>query len=268
LEYGVYKGCPDPATAADCLRAIPAEKLDNPPWYHSLGVAGITGPITGTRELPIDPMTAFAEGKTARVPLMIGTTRDEWTLFMAMQWLSDPHMPDYQKVFTDTFGAVSGSIEQQYPLGQYANSALAYSAAMTDGVFACRAGQMEAEQAPNSPVYGYEFNDRQAPAPESLETVPFPVGAAHSLEVRYLFDVEGAPKFRRSQEKLRDQMIDYWSSFVSNGVPSADDAPDWPRLMAADGPWMSLETPEPRTMTSFEDEHKCAFWATVDDRSH
>jgi hypothetical protein len=38
--------------------------------------------------------------------------------------------------------------------------------------------------------------------------------------------------------------------------------------MGADGPWMSLQTPEPRTMTSFDDEHKCAFWATVDDAAH
>ena len=31
-------------------------------------------------------------------------------------------------------------------------------------------------------VFFYEFNDPGAPAPEPLTTLPFPVGASHSLE--------------------------------------------------------------------------------------
>ncbi len=45
----------------------------------------------------------------------------------------------------------------------------------------------------DEPVYAYEFNDRDAPAPDACAQLPFPVGASHSLELRYLFDIGGAP---------------------------------------------------------------------------
>ena len=64
------------------------------------------------------------------------------------------------------------------------------------------------------PVYAYEFNDRDAPAPEAMRTLPFPVGASHSLELRFLFEVGGAEPLDPAQQKLSDQMLDYWSRFV------------------------------------------------------
>ena len=38
----------------------------------------------------------------------------------------------------------------------------------------------------------YEFDDPHAPAPKFLRDAPFPVGASHSLELRYLFSMGGA----------------------------------------------------------------------------
>lgn len=263
LDYAAAKGCADPATAADCLRALPVAKLDNPPWYHPLGAAGLTGPVTGTAQLPIDPMTAFAQGKQAHVPVLIGTNRDEWTLFAAQQYVNDGRMPDYQQQLSAVFGGDSARIAQQYPLSGYPNPALALSAAMTDRVFACPASEMEMGLTHSAPVFAYEFNDRGAPAPESLDNVPFPVGAGHAMEMRYLFDLGDAKPLDAAQQKLSDQMIGYWSSFVTSTAPRADGAPEWPALRGSAGPWMSLETPAPRTFTSFDDEHKCGFWTTV-----
>ena len=108
---------------------------------------------------------------------------------------------------------------EHYPLDRYGGSVpLAYSAAVTDGVFACVADRMSDDLAATDPVYAYEFNDRSAPAPDSLRTLPFPVGASHSFELRYLFDVGGAPPLNPAQQALSDQMIDYWSEFVADGL--------------------------------------------------
>lgn len=74
---------------------------------------------------------------------------------------------------------------------------------MTDGEFACVADRMADRLAGTAPVYAYEFNDRRAPAPEPLRTLPFPVGASHSLELRYLFDVGGAPPLSGSSAGSR-----------------------------------------------------------------
>jgi para-nitrobenzyl esterase len=262
LDYAAAAGCGDPATAADCLRDLPLEKVGQPPLYYRVGGDSLTGPISGTASLPVSPMSAIAAGNAARVPVLIGTTHDEYTLFAATQFLKNGRMPDYPEELAAMFGADSGPIAQQYPVTRYGNSALAFAAVVTDDVFACAANTMAKGISRDADVYAYEFNDRNAPAPEPLRTVPFPVGASHSLELRYLFDVVGAPPLNPAQQKLSDEMIGYWSGFVATGAPRAYGAPDWPAFDGTDGPWMSLQTPEVRTFTQFADDHQCAFWAS------
>jgi para-nitrobenzyl esterase len=115
------------------------------------------------------------------------------------------------------------------------------------------------------PVYAYEFNDPGAPAPDPLRKLPFPVGASHSLELRYLFDIGGAPPMNPAQQKLSEQMIDSWSQFVLTGSPRANGQPDWPELGddATAGKFMSLQPDGSRVITDFERMHQCPFWASL-----
>ena len=267
LTYAKTVGCPDPVTAAACLRALPPAALEAPPWYFHIGADGLTGPITGTAALPVDPVTAFASGGAARVPVLIGTNHDEFTLFTAIQYLRLGRLPtaaEYPKELADTFGADGPVVAEHYPLSRYGGSvARAYSAAVTDGVFACLADRMAGDLAAAAPVYTYEFNDPDAPAPEALKNVPFPIGASHSLELRYLFDVGGAPPLNAAQQTLSDQMIGYWSEFVSTGVPGMGGAPVWPQLdpHAEARPTMSFQPGGSRVITTFAEDHQCGFWA-------
>ncbi|CAN5647950.1 carboxylesterase family protein [soil metagenome] len=267
LTYAKAVGCPDPVTAAACLRALPPTALEAPPWYFHIGADGLTGPVTGTSVLPVDPVAAFASGAAARVPVLIGTNHDEFTLFTAIQYLRLGRLPaaaEYPKELADTFGADGPVVAQHYPLARYGGSvARTYSAAVTDGVFACLADRMAADLAAGAPVYTYEFNDPDAPAPEVLKNVPFPIGASHSLELRYLFDVGGAPPLDAAQQTLSDQMMGYWSAFVSTGVPGMGGAPVWPQLdpHAEVRPTMSFQPGGSRVITTFAEDHQCGFWA-------
>ena len=91
VAYAAGVGCPDPATAAACLRALPATKLREPPWFVHIGANTLSGPVIGTPVLPVDPVATMAAGGAARVPLLIGTTHDEFTFFMALQYLRLRH---------------------------------------------------------------------------------------------------------------------------------------------------------------------------------
>jgi para-nitrobenzyl esterase len=136
---------------------------------------------------------------------------------------------------------------------------------VTDGGFACVADRIASELVPTNPVHAYEFNDPHAVAPESLRTLPFPVGASHSLELRYLFDVGGAEPFTPAQQALADQMIDYWSRFVATGDPTVAGKQQWPRL--APGPalenLLSLRPDGSRVITDFDESHRCGFWDSL-----
>ena len=265
--YAARAGCADPATAAACLRALPAGDLTESPWYFDIGTDQLTGPVIGGAGLPVDPVAAIEGGRAARVPVLIGTTRDEFTLFMALQYLRlgyQPSAADYPRELADTFGPDAEAVAARYPIERYGGQpALAYSAAVTDGFFACLADRMGDGLARNAPVYAYEFTDADAPKPEPLRQVPFPVGASHSLDLRYLFDVGGAPPLDAAQQRLSDQMIGYWAGFVSTGVPEVAGAPAWPSINGhpVDGPRMSFVAAGPRVSESFERDHQCAFWA-------
>ena len=278
LDYAESVGCPDPATALRCLRDLPASELEDPTWYYHIGADALSGPVTGSSVLPVDPVAAIAADGAARVPVLIGTTRDEFTLFVALQYLKlrrASELADYPVLLADTFGPDAGAVGERYPVGDYdGNVSSAYSAAVTDGAFACVADRIADDlAAAGAPVYAYEFNDRTAPAPEPLRQVPFPVGASHSLELRYLFDIGGAPALDPMQQRLSDQMIGYWSQFVSTGVPSAPEAPSWPRIddgvdadSGAGGPRMSFDADGSRVSTDFEQVHQCEFWASLQHR--
>lgn len=265
VDYGAEVGCPESASTAACLRALPVGKLRKPLWFYSIGDDELIGPVTGTAVLPIDPIKGFDEGRAARVPAMIGTTRDEFTLFVALEYLREGKSytaSDYPGLLAATYGDDWAAVAEQYPLADFDSVPLAYAAAVTDGSFACVGDRMADALARDGEdaVYFYEFNDRGAPTPDPLRTLPFPVGASHSLELRYLFDVGGAPPFDSAQQRLSDQMIDYWAHFVTNGTPRAEGQPDWPDVRAAD-PVMSLQPEGSRMVADFEHTHHCQFWA-------
>jgi para-nitrobenzyl esterase len=270
-DYAASVGCADQAAAAACLRALSAGKLTEPLWYARFGTDRLSGPVTGTPTLPVDPMKGVAAGAAARVPVLIGTNRDEFTMFVALRYLRTGgaiSAAEYPAVLSETFGDRNGAaVLEHYPPGRYGgNASLAFAAAVTDDIFACLADRMADRLARTAPaVYAYEFDDPHAPAPEVYQQVPFPIGASHSLDIHYLFDGGGLAPLNPAQRRLSDQMIDYWSQFVITGAPNVAGQPDWPVVGTnpADESWMSLRTGGSRAVTDFAAEHQCPFWATI-----
>ncbi|MGO4442376.1 carboxylesterase/lipase family protein [Mycobacterium sp. 2YAF39] len=259
-DYAAEVGCGDPATAAACLRALPRERLQRPVLYGRIGSEQLSGPVTGTKTLPIDPMTGAAQGQAAKVPVMIGTTADEFNVFTAMQFVRGRPVDaaHYPELLGQAFGPNAPDVAKQYPPEHFGGSVpLAYSAAVTDGAFACVADRLADSLSAAQPVYSSEFDDPDAPAPEPLRAAPFPVGAGHSLELRYLFDVGGAPALNPAQARLSNEMIDYWIGFISTGSPGSG----WPSLNDHAGERISLRPDGNRVITDFAQAHKCPFWA-------
>ena len=127
VAYAAAAGCADPATAADCLRALPVAKLTQLPVYFHLSSDGLTGPISGTAVLPTDAMTAIAAGKAARVPVLIGTNHDEYTLLAAFHFLQrgvDAGLPASARRLVrrrqqSSRAAVSGESVRQFGVGPF-----------------------------------------------------------------------------------------------------------------------------------------------------
>ena len=193
-------GAAIPQSAAQCLRALPADKLhESRCGTSTFGDDQLSGPVTGTKSLPVDPMTGVRRG--ARGP-GAGDDRHQprrvHPLRRAAVSAAGPALSQPSST-RSCCGRRSAPTPlrsaQRYPLERFGGSVpLAYSAAVTDGVFACvgrpdgrRPGRRPSRCTPTSSTTATRRRRSRC------AQLPFPVGASHSLELRYLFDIGGAP---------------------------------------------------------------------------
>ncbi len=263
------------ATAAGCAS-------QNAACLRALPVSAILAQTTSTGTQPdIDGLvltqsigTALAAGRFNRVPIVNGSNRDEFRLFVAIQELTDGSpvtAAGYPSAIASALGVPAGVaavIAAQYPLSAYPSPAIALGALGTDALFACPALTVDQAASRYVPVFGYEFADENAPQP-LLPPVSFPYGAAHASELQYLFNLPTAPfptPLPPVQARLAATMRAYWTNMATRGMPSGPSTPPWPRFDRVGQRIQVLAPPVPRPETTFGAAHKCAFWAAVQQR--
>ena len=258
--FATKAGCSDQTAA--CLRSLPVSTIladENPGGYT---------PNINSEVLPLTLKTAFATGAFNRVPIMNGTNRDEWRLFVAISALEGNPVTaaNYQSMISSTLGVsppLAAAIAAEYPLSAYPSPSVALGAVGTDAIFACPALTIDQMVSNFVPTFGYEFNDENAPE-NFLPPVGFPYGAAHASEIQYLMDLPTAAfpgMLSSQQQQLATIMKRYWTAMAKRGFPNSFGTPFWPRFNAVTQPMESLAPPTPQTETNFAANHKCAFWA-------
>lgn len=267
-----------------CLRAQPVEKI-----LPLLGAVGVTSavplrPVYGSPVLPEAPETAFAAGHFHQVPMLIGSTREEGSLLVALdinqannqraQPLNAAQLQaqnrlgdkpaDYARSIAHYFPQLdAAALQAHYPLAHYGGKrSVALSAMLTDGLFACNAEKMrQAAAAQGVAVYGYEF--AQAPAGGLIKNDISGVeqGAYHGAEFASLFYY---PFFSLppAQQQLAADMQHYWASFAHQHQPQAarPGAALWPAYTEAQPEVLSLQAKGSYSENNFAQQHQCAFW--------
>jgi carboxylesterase type B len=274
LAFAKAAGCPALATAAACLRgkgeaALLSASADYVPTFYTYGGA----------DLPISPLQAIASGRFNRVPILMGDNHDEGRLFT--QGDADDTPAQYAQFVTSSFGSLAPQVLARYPLSAYPSpytAAYAIGALLTDswlygGIGGCGAQEVASSLAKSTPLYFYQFDDRNAPGPNnSLPGYQF--GAAHSMELAYLWPsfTNGyalSAEFTPAQQELSRQMVAYWGAFTKSGSPDAPGQPGWPAYSAAAGAHATLMSLRPGdqsttiTAATYGAEHQCSFWDTT-----
>jgi para-nitrobenzyl esterase len=263
--------CTGATDVAACLRAQPPAAV--------LATVGVTGgypatasPNTGSAVLPLAPLAAIQAGKFNKVPVMVGSTHDERTIFDVPLYATTP--AQYPATLQSLLGLTADQTQQavtEYPLSAYTTPVAALNAA-GDDLAACTSAQAEPVLAAHTTVYAYEFNQTDVP---NLYNVPLPpgyyLGAYHASEVPLVFQTEPIGGLTPPLLKLSDTLIQYWTRFAANGDPNnaagqpkqAGKAPPfWPVFNAADQDRQELMA-NSATRTTYQQDHRCSFWASV-----
>jgi para-nitrobenzyl esterase len=260
--FATKAGCASQTAA--CLRSLPVSAI-----LANEDAAGYT-PNINSEVLPESLGTAFATGNFNRVPIINGTNRDEWRLFVALSELAGNPVTaaNYQSMISATLGvpaAVAAVIAAKYPLTAFPSPSVALGAVGTDAIFACPALTIDQSVSRFVPTFAYEFNDENAPE-LFLPPVSFPYGAAHASEIQYLMDLPTAAfpgTLSAQQQQLATIMKGYWTNFAKRGFPSSFGTPFWPLFNNLTQAMQSLAPATPQTETDFATTHNCAFWTAL-----
>lgn len=271
--------CPGGTVTAQCLRELPESVVRNQLAVAFNQIFPSPVPAVDGVILPKTVRQAFVDGDNHRVPVINGTTLDEWSLFVAIRELSQPPIANTQAAFAAYVGATFGNPAwaAAYPISDFDNnSSLAATALGTALVFSCRAlraTQRMANQVPAQPVFMYEFRDRTALPSISARAdgtpISFAQGAGHSYELQYLFNLR--PLANDEQRALQTAMATYWTNFARTGNPNLGRSvpATWPQF-AGTGPTsvLGLDVASrggvATLATPFETTHRCnSTWSFI-----
>ncbi|MEV6767022.1 carboxylesterase/lipase family protein [Nocardia sp. NPDC051030] len=231
-----------------------AEELLDMPIERMVAAAGIlldevpsrepgrlaAAPVVDGDLLPAYPSERFQQGLSHHIPLIIGTNKDEASLFRVFR---SPIMP----VTPDAVNAMLREVSGQHPgmsPERIAEIASAYGnistprAALdmsTDAAFRMPAHWVASAHSAHSPTWMYRF-DHATPMLKAAR-----VGAGHATELPYVFGTFGSfdhdPTFwlggRKAAQEISGRIMRRWVAFAGHSVPAAlDGSKHWPPYWA------------------------------------
>jgi para-nitrobenzyl esterase len=288
------------ATAAACSDAACLRSLSVARILQLQGTLKANGPyldpsaetvfVDGTI-VPVQPMAAWATGNFNKMPVMGGDVIDESLFSQAIieYFTGYPFMAmtpqQYVDAVTATYGANAHKVLAEYPLSNYGgNPTLAYDRVGSDPI-ECSANLSAAKVlAAAVPLYAYDFTYQHPPVYMPQMPNPYdPTGyfqalAYHTSDIQFLFigyhggqlgvnldQISGQPRdLVASESYLSDQLVGYWTNFVSTGNPNAHGNPVWPVFSPASSVHLREDIPvSTETEAQFRAKYKCHFWDSL-----
>ncbi|HTY63401.1 MAG TPA: carboxylesterase family protein [Acidobacteriota bacterium] len=190
-------------------------------------------PVVDGHFIPTHPYDPVAPAISAKVPLLVGTNKDE-TIFMLRSTPDIFSMDEagLRRRLESTYKEKTGKILEVYrrtrPEASPADLYVAITTAQWMGMSAITMAERKASLRA-APVYMYVFAyDTDQPVAPGL---PYKMKAAHAMEIPYKFNhagVDESESNRAEKRRTSRNMSRAWAAFARTGNPSHDEIPPWP----------------------------------------
>jgi para-nitrobenzyl esterase len=218
------------------------------------------GPTIDGNVLPTRAIEQVRAGSARGVPILAGTTMEEWKLFTAAR--PKLRLMDEAKLRRYTAG-LAGEDHADALLAAYGDGSPfeRWNAVMTDHSFAVPAARLLEAESAHAPTFGYRF-DWRSPLLGGV------LGACHALELGFVFGTYNeklAGTFFGTGAKadaLSAAMMQSWTAFAHTGDPSSTSTGPWPRYDATTRATMMLGDGDPR-ITNAPDDQRRQMWDIV-----
>jgi para-nitrobenzyl esterase len=201
------------------LQAVPAPAIPAPLRLKPMALD--VGPIVDGHVIPDKPNLLFASGRQHRVPMIVGNTRDETSLF-----LMGTRMPAteaaYLKLLRDEFGDLAEPLAKAYPARDEKQIAAAVIQLTSDLTFIHESRYIaRTHSATGQKTFRYQFSRG------SKRGFLQALGAHHGAELAYLFQRPAGGDDDKDMPLART-LGRYWINFAATGDPNGAGLPPWP----------------------------------------
>ena len=209
----------------EALRALPAGEVWRRLAVRFQPVIAVDGWL-----LPQSPEAQFAAGLQQDVPLIVGTTADDGSVFVDL--LPYRTAEEFREGMKQRYGAGAADVLERYPVSADADVRPQISRMITEDWFLRGTRTMlRGTSRIVSPAWQYEFARMSPSHPE--------LGAHHSLDVPYALGNLGS-EVDAVDLNLASLILGYWVQFVRTGDPNREGLPEWPSYDPASEKYLRL----------------------------
>lgn len=262
-EFAAFTGCGSATTdVASCLRGLSTDAVleasDAPGDGYQYGGQGTIAPTINGTTVTASLRQALRTGKVNRVPVMIGTDRDE-------DLVGEPTTPsEYTQIVQTQYGKFAPQVLARYPLSRFETPFIAWRTLAADSDTVCPAIVTDQELARWMPVYAFLSIDNDLPPYQATGTRDTPAGAAHDNPWAS-YEQPVTPALDANQQVYQDEELAHMTTFARTGNPTAQGFPIWPEFNTSGQELELAPAGDSETMpiSQISADHNCAFWNSI-----